>query len=271
LAATSRSDGLLAGRRILVTGLITRDSIAFAAAERMQRCGAEVLLTSFGRARSLTERAARALPVPADVLELDVNAPEHHRALAASLEARGLRLDGALHAVAHARPDALGGNFLDTPADSALAAFQTSAFSLKALAETLLPSFNRGAGIVALDFDDPVAWPMYDWMGVSKAGMRAIARYLARDLGPHGVRVNVVSSGPVGTLAARAVPMFGELARAWEARAPLGWDAADASAVADAICFLLSDLARAVSGERIHVDGGLHAMGTALSPPAEAA
>jgi enoyl ACP reductase len=250
-----------------VTGLITRESIAFAAADRMQRSGATVLLTSFGRARSLTERAARSLPEPAEIFELDVTDPTHHRALAATLDERGLRLDGALHAVAHARPDALGGNFMSTPADSALAAFETSAFSLKSLAETLLPLLNRGAGIVALDFDDPAAWPMYDWMGVSKAALRAIARYLTRDLGPHGVRVNLVSAGPVGTLAARGVPMFGSLASSWEAQAPLGWDATDPYAVADAICFLLSDLARAISGEIVHVDGGMHAMGTALQPP----
>jgi meromycolic acid enoyl-[acyl-carrier-protein] reductase len=275
LAATSPCElgaaGLLAGRRVLVTGLITRESIAFGAAEQMQRAGAEVLLTSFGRARSLTERAARSLPAPAEILELDVTLPEHHRALAAELERRRLTIDGALHAVAHAPPDALGGNFLTTPAQSALAAFETSAFSLKALSETLLPVMTRGASIVALDFDDPVAWPMYDWMGVSKAGLRAIVRYLTRDLGPHGVRVNLVSSGPIGTLAARGVPLFGELASSWEARAPLGWDAGDASVVADTICFLLSDLARGIAGEIIHVDGGMHAIGTALQPPTEEA
>jgi enoyl-[acyl-carrier protein] reductase I len=259
----------LAGRQILVTGLITRESIAFAAADQMQRSGATVLLTSFGRARSLTERAARSLPEPAELFELDVTDPAHHRALAAALGDRGVRLDGALHAVAHARPDALGGNFLRTPAESALAAFETSAFSLKSLSETLLPLLNRGAGIVGLDFDDPAAWPMYDWMGVSKAGLRAITRYLTRDLGPHGVRVNLVSAGPVGTLAARGVPMFGPLTRAWEANAPLGWDITDPYPVADTICFLLSDLSRSISGEIIHVDGGMHAMGTALQPPAE--
>ena len=150
-----------------------------------------------------------------------------------------------------------------------MAAFETSAFSLKSLAETLLPLFNRGAGIVALDFDDPTGWPMYDWMGVSKAALRAIVRYLTRDLGPHGVRVNLVAAGPVLTLAGRGLPLFGSLVESWETHAPLGWDAGDPYAVADAICFLLSDLARAISGETIHVDGGLHAMGTALQPPAQ--
>jgi meromycolic acid enoyl-[acyl-carrier-protein] reductase len=259
--------GLLAGRRILVTGVVTRESIAFASAAAAQRAGAEIVLTGFGRARSLTERAARRLPEPADVLELDVTAPADYAALADALGRRwDGGFDGILHAVAAARADALGGNLLHTPAESALGAVHTSAVSLSALVAALLPQLRRGASVVALDFDDPVAWPMYDWMGVSKAALRAIARYLTRDVGPRGVRVNLVSAGPLRTVAGRAVPHFPALAEAWEELAPAGWDADDPTAVADAVCFLLSGLSRGIAGEIVHVDGGLHAMGAALPP-----
>ncbi|MFN2617473.1 MAG: enoyl-ACP reductase FabI [Thermoleophilaceae bacterium] len=255
---------ILEGKRLLVTGVVTRQSIAFAVAERAQRAGAEIVLTSFGRARRLTERAARRLPEPPDVLELDVNEPAHFQALADELEARWGGLDGALHAVAFAPEDALGGRFLETPPASAEAAFRTSAYSFKALGEALRPLMDGGGSLVGLDFDASVAWPAYDWMGVSKAALEAVARYLARDLGPAGIRVNLVSAGPVETVAAGGIPGFERLAELWAAQAPLGWDPQDASAVADAACFLLSDWARAVSGEILHVDGGFHAMGAPL-------
>ncbi len=258
---------MLAGRRLLVTGVATRDSIAYAVAERAQAEGAQVVLTSFGRMRRLTERAARALPRPPEILELDVNAPEDFARLREDLADRfDGTLDGILHAVAHAPPDAIGGNFLATPAASAEQAFTTSAFSLKSLSAELLPLLEAGGGgsVVALDFDATVAWPVYDWMGVSKAALEAVGRYLARDLGPRGVRVNLVSSGPLETVAAGGIPGFERLAGAWRGQAPLGWDTADARPVADAVCFLLSDLSRAISGEILHVDGGFHAMGTAL-------
>jgi enoyl-[acyl-carrier protein] reductase I len=254
---------MLDGKKILVTGVVTDDSIAWHVAERAQRAGAEIVLTSFGRARRLTERAAQRLPDCAEVLELDVNEPDHFEALAAELRSRWGAVDGALHAVAFAPPDALGGEFMSTPAESAGAAFQTSAFSYKSLAEALLPLFDDGGSVVGMDFDASAAWPLYDWMGVAKAALESVNRYLARDLGPHGVRANLVSAGPLKTVAARAIPGFAELAGAWDAQAPLEWDVTDPAPVAETVCFLLSDAARAITGEIVHVDGGFHAMGTA--------
>ena len=252
---------ILAGKRLLITGVITKDSIAFHAAEQAQREGAEVLLTSFGRVRRMTERAAQRLPEPVEVLELDVNSTDDLETLSASLGERWGRVDGALHAIAFAPEDALGGRFMTAPADSAMQAFQTSAFSLKALAAALAPLMPSGSSIVGLDFDASVAWPIYDWMGVAKAALESVSRYLARDLGPEGIRVNLVSAGPLGTVAARGIPGFEQLAELWRAQAPLGWDIEDPVPVARAICWLLSDYAQAISGEIVHVDGGLHAVG----------
>jgi enoyl-[acyl-carrier protein] reductase I len=255
---------ILAGKRLLITGVITKDSIAFHAALQAQREGAEVLLTSFGRVRRLTERAAAKLPHPVEVLELDVNSSDDLKALTSELRERWGGLDGALHAIAFAPEDALGGRFMTAPADSALEAFRTSAFSLKALAAAVEPLMSSGGSIVGLDFDASVAWPIYDWMGVAKAGLESVSRYLARDLGPRGIRVNLISAGPLGTVAARGIPGFEQLASLWEQQAPLGWDVGDPAPVAAAICFLLSDYSRAISGEILHVDGGFHAVG---APP----
>ena len=252
---------ILDGKRLLITGVITKDSIAFHAAEQAQREGAEVLLTSFGRVRRMTERAAQRLPEPVDVLELDVNSTDDLEALSASLGERWGRVDGVLHAIAFAPEDALGGRFMTAPADSAMQAFRTSAFSLKALGATLAPLMPGGSSIVGLDFDASVAWPVYDWMGVAKAALESVARYLARDLGPQGIRVNLVSAGPLGTVAARGIPGFERLAELWRSQAPLGWDTEDPGPVARAICWLLSDYAQAISGEIVHVDGGFHAVG----------
>jgi len=265
---------VVAGRRYLVTGVLTKDSIAFETARVLQEQGAEVVLTGFGRARRLTERVARRLPQPVDVLELDVNRAEDYVALVAELESRWGALDGVLHAVAFAPEDALGGNFLNTPVESALTAFQTSAFSLKELGRTLKPLLEKsqgGGSIVGLDFDATVAWPIYDWMGVAKAALESTSRYLARDLGPSGIRVNLVSAGPLKTVAAGGIPGFQTLADAWGRQAPLGWDVTDPEPVAQTICFLLSDWARAISGEVVHVDGGFHCMGTAPAPAVEPA
>jgi enoyl-[acyl-carrier protein] reductase I len=223
-----------------------------------------VLLTSFGRVRRLTERTAARLPEPVEVLELDVNRPEDLEGLTRTLRERWGGVDGALHAIAYAPEDALGGRFLTTPPESAAEAFTTSAFSLKALAAALAPLMSPGASIVGLDFDAAVAWPIYDWMGVAKAALESVCRYLARDLGPRGIRVNLISAGPLGTVAARGIPDFEQLAALWRKQAPLGWDIEDPSPVAAAICFLLSDYARAISGEIVHVDGGFHAVGAAL-------
>ena len=264
--------GMLDGKKLLVTGVLNRESIAFEVARQAQEAGAEVLLTSFGRARRMTERSATRLPQPPDVLELDVNKPEDLEAVAADLDERWGRVDGVLHAIAFAPEDALGGRFLDTPPESAELAFRTSAYSFKALAVALADLYpDEGASVVGLDFDASVAWPVYDWMGVAKAALEATSRYLARDLGPRGVRVNLVSAGPLGTLAARGIPGFGDLATAWQRQAPLGWDVEDPAPVAGAVLFLLSDWARAVTGEILHVDGGFHAMGTALTPILEEA
>jgi meromycolic acid enoyl-[acyl-carrier protein] reductase len=258
---------LLEGKRLLVTGVLTRGSIAFEVARQAQELGAEIVLSGFGRGLRLTERAARHLPSPPDVLELDVNEDADLAAVAAELRTRwGGSLDGVLHAIAFAPADALGGGFLQTPAASALNAFQTSAFSLKALAAALAPLLEAdgGGSVVGLDFDAKLAWPVYDWMGVAKAALESVARYLARDLGPRGVRVNLVSAGPLETIAAGGIPGFDELAALWRTGAPLGWDTRDAAPVAAAVCFLLSDMARGITGEIVHVDGGFHAMGAPL-------
>lgn len=257
---------ILEGKRLLITGVITRDSIAFHAAEEAQREGATVLLTSFGRVRRMTERAAQRLPEPVEVLELDVNQPEDLEALSAALKDRWGSVDGALHAIAFAPQDAIGGNFMSAPAESAIEAFQTSAFSMKALAAALAPLMPSGSSVVGLDFDASVAWPIYDWMGVAKAALESVSRYLARDLGPSGIRVNLVSAGPLGTVAARGIPGFERLAELWRAQAPLGWDADDPLPVARTICFLLSDYAQAITGEIVHVDGGFHALGAPTDP-----
>jgi enoyl ACP reductase len=255
---------ILAGKRLLITGVITKDSIAFHAAERAQAEGATVLLTSFGRVRRLTERAAQRLSEPVDVLELDVNSQDDLDALAPELKSRWGNVDGVLHAIAYAPEDALGGGFMTAPASSASEAFVTSAYSLKALSAALAPLMPAGSSIVGLDFDAAVAWPIYDWMGVAKAALESVSRYLARDLGVAGIRVNLVAAGPLGTIAARGIPGFERLAELWQQQAPLGWDVADPGPVADTICFLLSALSRGISGEIVHVDGGFHAVG---APP----
>jgi enoyl ACP reductase len=255
---------LLEGKRLLITGVLTEGSIAYAVAGRALQEGAEVVLTGFGRGMRITERIAKRLPGEPDVLELDVNDEEQLAAVAAQLEERWGGLDGVLHAIAYVPPNALGGNFLTAPADSAAEAFRTSAFSLKALAAAMLPLLERSKGaVVGLDFDASVAWPAYDWAGVSKAALESVSRYLARDLGPRGVRCNLVAAGPLNTIAARNIDGFEDLGGLWERTAPLGWDMDDASAVADACLFLLSPLSRAVTGEILHADGGVHAVGAA--------
>ena len=266
--APRRAEGdhrLLAGKRLVITGVVTKDSIAFEVARQAQEAGAEIVLTGFGRAKRMTERVAARLPEPVDVLDLDVNDEDDLASIAAELDARWGGVDGVLHAIAFAPEDALGGRFLSTPVESAQVAFQTSAFSFKALAAAFADLYpEQGAAIVGMDFDAQVAWPVYDWMGVAKAALEATSRYLARDLGPRGVRVNLVSAGPLGTIAARGIPGFSQLAGAWQRQAPLGWDTEDSGPVAGAVCFLLSDLARGITGEILHVDGGFHVMGTPL-------
>jgi meromycolic acid enoyl-[acyl-carrier protein] reductase len=267
---------VLDGRKLLVTGVLTEDSIAYTVAEKAQDAGAEVVLTGFGRGLRITERIARRLPREPPVLELDVNEPAHLEAVAKDLDERWGALDGVLHAIAFAPEDALGGAFLTAPAESAEVAFRTSAFSLKALAAVLAPLLGRAdppGAVVGLDFDATVAWPVYDWMGVAKAALESVNRYLARDLGPSRIRSNLVSAGPIRTMAARSIPGFDRLADLWEQGAPLGWDPRDPTVVADVCLFLLSPLARAITGEIVHVDGGFHALGApgANTPPSTTA
>jgi meromycolic acid enoyl-[acyl-carrier-protein] reductase len=253
---------LLAGKNLLITGVLSPESIAFSVARIAQEQGADVVLTGFGRGLSITERTARRLPSPPPVLEMDATDPEQVDAVAREIERRSGRLDGALHAIAFAPPDALGGNFLATPWESAATAFQASAFSLKTLAVSVAPLIGpNGGSIVTLDFDASVAWPAYDWMGVAKASLESISRYLARDLGARGIRVNCVAAGPIRTIAAKSIPGFDGFEDVWRTRAPLGWDSRDPGPVADACVFLLSDLARGITGEILHVDGGCHAVG----------
>jgi meromycolic acid enoyl-[acyl-carrier-protein] reductase len=257
---------MLADKRLLITGVLTKGSIAYTVAERAQQEGAQIVLTGFGRTRRMTERAASRLPNPPDVLELDVNNPADFEALTDDLRSRWGGVDGALHAIAFAPGDALGGNFMTAPPESAEVAFRTSAYSFKALAEALAPLMDDGGSLVGMDFDAGVAWPVYDWMGVAKAALESVSRYLARDLGEQKVRVNLISAGPVETPAAQGIPGFETLAGLWGKQAPLGWDTSDPAPVADAVLFLLSDLARGVTGEIVHVDGGFHAMGAPLKP-----
>jgi meromycolic acid enoyl-[acyl-carrier protein] reductase len=255
--------GLLDGKRILVTGVLTDASLAFAVARLALDHGGQVVLTGAGRGLSLTRRTARKLPAEVDVLELDVTRPDQLQAAGEELERRWGRLDGLVHAIGFAPADCLGGDILRAGWDDVAVALQVSAYSLKALVEATMPLL-RAAGsssVVALDFDARVAWPAYDWMGVAKAALESLGRYLARDLGADGVRVNLVAAGLVRTMAAKSIPSFSAFVDTWEARAPLGWDVTDAEPVARACVALLSDLFPMTTGELVHVDGGVHAMG----------
>ncbi|REK22649.1 MAG: enoyl-[acyl-carrier-protein] reductase FabI [Actinobacteria bacterium] len=261
---------LLQDKKILVTGVLTDDSIAWHVARIAQEEGAEIVVTGFGRGLRLTERSVQRLPSECDVIELDINDTSHVDAMVEDLEARWGKVDGALHAIAFAPEDALGGNFLNTPAESAQTAFTTSAFSYKTLAVALLPLLERAGGgsLVTLDFDNSQAWPAYDWMGVAKSALQSVTRYLARDLGPHNVRVNAVSAGPLGTVAAKSIPGFSRFDEVWGERSPLPWDTSNPEPVARMVCVLLSDWAPMTSGEIVHVDGGFHAV-AAGTPPDE--
>jgi enoyl ACP reductase len=252
--------GILAGKRILITGVLTDASIAFHVAKAAQEQGATVVLTGYGR-MSLVQRIAKRLPEPPPVIELDVADDGHLSTLASRLSEHVDGLDGVLHAIAFAPQDALGGNFLNTSWDDVATAVHVSAYSLKALAMAVLPLMKDGGSIVGLDFDASVAWPGYDWMGVAKAGLESCARYLARDLGPEKVRVNLVSAGPLRTMAAKSIPGFEKFEGVWADRAPLGWDITDPGPAAKACVALLSDWFPATSGEIVHVDGGAHAIG----------
>jgi enoyl-[acyl-carrier protein] reductase I len=254
---------LLEDKNVLVTGVLTPASIAFECARIAQEQGANVLLTSFGRARGLTERSAKRLPDPPDVLELDVSDPVHLAALTDELRTRWGRVDGVVHAVGFAPADCLGHDdgILGASWEDVSLALQVSTFSYKALAQATRPLMQPGGSIVGLDFDATKAWPAYDWMGVAKSALESLNRYLARDLGAEGIRVNLVAAGPLRTTAARSIPGFAKFEDVWGERAPLGWDITDTTHAARAVVALLSDWFRATTGEIVHVDGGAHAMG----------
>lgn len=254
--------GILDGKRILVAGVTMDSSIGFAVAKVAQEQGATVLISNFGRALSITRRIAKRLPNEPPVLELDVTDPDHLAGLADAVREHVDGLDGVVHSIAYGNPETLlGGKFLDGPWDDVAQALQVSAYSLKSLAVACRPLLGPGGSIVGLTFDATTAWPAYDWMGVAKAALESTSRYLARDLGPDGIRCNLVSAGPLRTLAAKAIPGFESLDEMWATRAPLGWDHSDQEPTARAVCALLSDLFPATTGEIVHVDGGFHALG----------
>ncbi|WP_037607237.1 enoyl-ACP reductase FabI [Streptacidiphilus rugosus] len=252
--------GILDGKRVLVTGVLMESSIAFHTAKLAQEQGAEVILTAFPRP-SLTERIAKKLPKPAKVLELDVTNAEHLAGLEEQVRAELGGLDGVVHSIGFAPQDALGGNFLNTPWESVGTAMHVSAFSLKSLSMACLPMMSEGGAIVGLTFDAQLAWPQYDWMGPAKAALEATSRYLARDLGKQGIRCNLISAGPIKSMAAKSIPGFDQLADTWNHRSPLSWDVTDPEPAGRGVVALLSDWFPKTSGEIIHVDGGLHAIG----------
>lgn len=258
--------GILEGRRILVTGVLTDDSLAFAAAREAIAQGADVVLSGAGRGLSLTKRTARKLSRAVDVLEIDVTHEDELAAAARELGARWGRLDGLLHAIGFAPQSCLGGGMFQAGWEDVSVALEISAYSLRALVGAFLPLLEAsgadgGASVVSLDFDARVAWPRYDWMGVAKAALESLTRYLARELGPKGIRVNLVAAGPVRSMAARSIPGFSDFEDAWALRAPLSWDVTDATPVGKACVALLSDLFPMTTGEMVHVDGGWHAVG----------
>ncbi|MCY7394682.1 MAG: enoyl-ACP reductase FabI [Nocardioides sp.] len=254
--------GILDGKRILVAGVTMDSSIGFATAKVAQEQGATVLISNFGRALGITRRIAKRLPVEPAVLELDVTDPEHLERLPDLVREHVDGLDGVVHSIAYGNPETLlGGKFMTGPWQDVAQAVHVSAYSLMSLAQATRPLMPGGGSIVGLTFDATVAWPVYDWMGVAKAGLESCSRYLARDLGPEGIRVNLVAAGPLRTLAAKAIPGFSDLEEMWSGRSPLGWDNTDQEPTAKAVVALLSDFFPATTGEIVHVDGGYHAMG----------
>jgi meromycolic acid enoyl-[acyl-carrier-protein] reductase len=253
--------GLLDGKRLLITGVITDQSIAFSIARLAQEQGAKIVLTGFGR-MSLVERVARRLSEPPPVVELDVTDPAQLAALPDHVREHMDGVDGVVHAIGFAPASCLGGGFLDAPWEDVATALHVSAYSLKSLATATLPLFGPdGGSIVGLDFDARIAWPAYDWMGVAKAALESTSRYLARELGPNKIRVNLIAAGPIKTMAAKSIPGYKKFEDAWADRAPLGWNNEDSVPVAKTTLALLSDWMPSTTGELIHVDGGFHAMG----------
>jgi enoyl-[acyl-carrier protein] reductase I len=253
--------GILEGKKILVTGVLTEASIAFSAARLAQQEGAEVLLSSFGRMLPITQKIAERLPKPAKVIELDATSEADLAALPGHIREHLGTLDGIVHAIAFAPQSALGGNFMETQWSDVSTAVEVSAYSLKAITAACVPVLNNPSSVVGLTFDATVSWPVYDWMGVANAAFESTSRYLARYLGDKGIRVNLISAGPLRTTAAKGIPGFATMEELWTGRAPLGWDLTDTEAAAKGLVALLSDWFPATTGEMIHVDGGLHSTG----------
>ena len=252
--------GLLSGKNIVITGVLTDASLAFGVAKLAQEEGADIVLTGAGRALSLTERTARKLATPVPVLEMDVTVPEHLTNVRNELSDRWGRVDGVLHSIGFAPPSCLGDDFMAAPWEDVSLAMNISTYSLKSLADAFVPLMTNGGSIVGLDFDNTVAWPAYNWMGVAKSALESLNRYLAKELGPKNVRTNLVAAGPIKTMAAKSIPGFAKFEDVWNERAPLGWDVYDSSAVAKAVVAMLSDWFPMTTGEIIHVDGGFHAV-----------
>jgi enoyl-[acyl-carrier protein] reductase I len=253
--------GLLDGKNIVITGVLTDASLAYGVAVLAQQEGANIVLTGAGRALSLTQRTGRKLATPVDVFELDVTNPDHLVAVREALAEKWGRVDGVLHSIGFAPEACLGDDFMAPQWSDVSIALHVSAYSLKALADAFVPLMTNGGSIVGLDFDNRVAWPAYNWMGVAKSTLESVSRYLAKELGPKGIRSNLVAAGPVKTMAAKSIPGFKKFEDVWDDRAPLGWDVTDSSAVAKACVALLSDWFPATTGEMVHVDGGYHAIG----------
>jgi enoyl ACP reductase len=252
--------GLLSGKNIVITGVLTDASLAFGVAKLAQEQGADIVLTGAGRALSITQRTARKLPTAVPVYELDVTVPEHLTNVRNELSERWGRVDGVLHAIGFAPPSCLGDDFMAAPWEDVSLAMNISTYSLKSLADAFVPLMTNGGSIVGLDFDNAMAWPAYNWMGVAKSALESLNRYLAKELGPLGIRTNLVAAGPIKTMAAKSIPGFAKFEDVWSDRAPLGWDVFDSSAVAKAVVALLSDWFPATTGEIVHVDGGFHAI-----------
>jgi len=253
--------GILDGKNVLITGVLTDASLAFGVAKLAQEEGAEIILTGAGRGLSLTGRTARKLPIEPEVLEFDVTQPDHVTALREHIAERWGRVDAALHAIGFAPEACLGDDFMAATWDDVKVALEISAYSYKTLAEVVVPLMTEGGSVVGLDFDATVAWPAYNWMGVAKAALESTNRYLARAHGEANVRFNLVAAGPIRTIAAKSIPAFKEFEDVWPVHAPLGWDVRDSSAVARSTVALLSDWFPATTGSIIHVDGGFHAVG----------
>jgi enoyl ACP reductase len=253
--------GLLEGKKIVITGVLTDASLAYGVAKIALEEGAEIVLTGAGRALSLTRRTARKLGDGIDVFEFDVTVPEHVESVRESVAASLGRVDGVLHAIGFAPASCLGDDFFGAPWEDVAVAMHVSTYSLKTLADAFVPLMDQGGALVGLDFDNQQAWPAYNWMGVAKSALQSVNRYLARELGAQQIRCNLVAAGPIRTMAAKSIPGFALFEDTWDGRAPLGWDVNDSSAVAKACCALLSDWFPATTGEIVHVDGGYHAVG----------